>query len=261
MVDVKWQFLFGQPVLPAKPIADGPRPLFVLGAYPSALHVRWYGSGGNCLINAVGVDNEPEPFWPGLDELQRIRRWRDAVAFRAEWGRIEPCGPLNGSSGEWLDRRILGVLNTPRTNAWITDCLDVYHESDDAAKRLDSDAIAAMVKRLDIPARCHRAHPSESEIVNAALSGHTLRLLGELQTAQPDCVVTLGNAALRVFNALVESGGAQIRKLSPDDSYGTVLPVQVNGRDVDWIPLAHPAAPAVYQTAHDLWTMRRAQSA
>jgi hypothetical protein len=50
------QFLFGQPVLPSKPKADGARPLFILGAYPSALHVRWYMPGGQRPIQAVAID-------------------------------------------------------------------------------------------------------------------------------------------------------------------------------------------------------------
>ncbi len=35
------RFPFGRPVLPCKPSANGPRKVFILGAYPSALHIRW----------------------------------------------------------------------------------------------------------------------------------------------------------------------------------------------------------------------------
>jgi len=61
------QFPFGAPVLARAPSADTARPLFVLGAYPSALHVRWTAPDG-ASIAAMPVDNEPEPF------LERNRR-------------------------------------------------------------------------------------------------------------------------------------------------------------------------------------------
>jgi hypothetical protein len=32
-------------------------------------------------IAALAVDNEPEPFWDGLDEEARIARWRHAVGW------------------------------------------------------------------------------------------------------------------------------------------------------------------------------------
>ncbi len=246
------RFLFGQPVLPAKPVADGPRRLFVLGAYPSALHVRWFGPNGNCLIQAVAVDNEPEPFWTGSDESDLIERWLENVSFSGEWGRVEPCEELNGSSGDWVQANVLDALKVARDEAWITDCLDTYFESDAAAQRLDSDAIASLVRNLAIPARCHAPHPSESEIVRFAKGGHRDRLLAELEVARPECVVTLGNAALRVFRDRAGLADATIRKLSAD-GYGAPVPAEVRGRRVRWLPLAHPAAPAIYQTAHKQW--------
>lgn len=247
--DMERRFLFGRPVLPAKPVADGSRRLFVLGAYPSALHVRWFGPDGGCLIQAVAVDNEPEPFWTGSDEAERIERWLECVAFREEWGLVRPCGGLNGPSGDWVQANVLDALEVARDEAWITDCLDTYFESEGAARRLESESVATLVRELSIPPHRNAPHPSESEIVRLAKAGHRDRLVAELGVARPDCVVTLGNAALRVFGDLAQVGDAAIRKLSVD-GYGTPVSALVHGRRVRWLPLAHPAAPTIYQVAH-----------
>jgi hypothetical protein len=252
-------FLFGRPVLQAKPIANGPRRVFVLGAYPSALHVRWFSPQNDCLIQAVAVDNEPEPFWNGKDEHERIEDWRRQVKFRDNWGRVEPCGKLNGSSGDWVETQVLGALGIGREEAWITDCLDTYFESKAAAQRLDSESIVSLLGKLGIQARSHEPHPSESKIVQLSVASHQRRLLAEVATARPECVVTLGNAALRVFANLVGSHSPSINKLSVN-GYGMPVIAQIDGRGFEWIPLAHPAAPLVYQDAHTLWVKSRQRS-
>src|SRR5690606_17719960 len=109
--------------------------------------------------------------------------------------------------------------------------------------------IAPMVRALGIPAPRHAPHPSESDIVRLALAGHRQRLIAELETARPELVVTLGNAALRVFRALAQDVSAPLLKLSIHE-YGASIPATVKGRQVLWLPLAHPAAPAIYQEAH-----------
>ncbi|NTW88153.1 MAG: hypothetical protein HGB26_03320 [Desulfobulbaceae bacterium] len=246
------RFLFGQPVRGAKHLADGPRRLFVLGAYPSAIHVRWFGPDGDLLIQAVAVENEPEPFWTGNDQRDRIDTWLDAVSFRDDWGRVEPCGKLNGPSGEWVQTKLLDQLHVTRDDAWITDCLDTYFESDAAAKRLDSEKITSWVERLNIPTRNHFPHPTESQIVQMALGEHRERLTKEFAVARPERVVTLGNAAYRVFSEIADSSDCSIRKLTTE-SYGAPINVSVDGKWVEWIPLAHPAAPKIYQEAHKNW--------
>lgn len=60
-------FPFGQPVLPRQPSTEEPREVYLLGAYPSGLHVRWTPpaiSGQDFRpIRALIADNEPVPFW------------------------------------------------------------------------------------------------------------------------------------------------------------------------------------------------------
>ena len=205
--------MFGRPVLPAKPRANGPRKVLVLGAYPSALHVRWRPPGQVRHIRAIAVDDEPEPFWTGHDEELQIERWRQQVGFQPSWGHVAPCGRLNGSSGVWLDEKILAVLGVERSDTWITDCLDTYFESGKAAARLAEPDIAGAIEASGLVAPTHRSHPSENEIVRESLRDHADRLREEFRTARPIVVVTLGNAALRVLAALAK-GSDYPRKLS-----------------------------------------------
>jgi uracil-DNA glycosylase len=209
-------------------------------------------------IRAVAVDNEPEPFWNGTDEAERITAWRDSVGFDDRWGVVTPCGHLNGSSGNWVDEMILSPLGTTRQDTWITDCVDTYFESADAAARLDASEMVDLLMQLGIVARQHRPHPNESAIVRDAISAHSERLLTELYTARPDCVVTLGNAALRVLGKLADVPNTAPRKLSAQGTdYGRSLTIRVHGRAIQWLPLAHPAAPQAYQVAHRAWVSSR----
>jgi hypothetical protein len=229
--------------------------LFVLGAYPSALHVRWHAPGLQRPVQAVAVDDEPEPFWSGHDETAQIHRWSSDVGFRAEWGRVSPCGRLNGSSGVWVENMVLRPLHTPREQAWITDCLDSYFTSTGAAARLADPAIVDTLARLGIPSPEHRPHPSENDIVREALASQRERLVAELNAAKPRMVVTLGNAALRVLAALA-TGGPFPRKLSAaQGAYAKPLLATIAQHQFEWLPLAHPAAPAPYQRAHEAWCL------
>lgn len=229
----------------------------MLGAYPSALHVRWHAPGETHAVRAVAVDDEPEPFWTGRDEKERVERWVRETSLPPEWGHATPCGSLNGSSGAWVDDRVLRPLGADRTRAWITDCLDTYFESTDAARRFAEPAMVARMQRLGIVPPRHHPHPSENDIVRVALAEHRERLIAEIREASPRLIVSLGNAALRVLAALSDCAEAA-RKLSPDVAvYGKPLKASVSGMAFEWIPLAHPASPAPYQRAHATWVAGR----
>jgi hypothetical protein len=218
--------------------------------------VRWLDPEDKLLARAVAIDNEPEPFWTGHDEVTRINDWKVRVGYSDTWGSVKKCGRLNGSSGDWVEKNILEPLHVKRAEAWITDCLDTYFESNPAATRQDSEPITDFVRRMGIPRRHHRPHPSEDEIVQMALAEHLDRLTAELLNAHPECVVTLGNAALRVFQQLVDGTAVHMQKLSTK-GYGQSIAATIGGRQVEWLPLAHPAAPPIYQQAHKIWGYQR----
>jgi hypothetical protein len=247
-------FPFGALVRPRPPSASTRRHLFILGAYPSALHVAWRPPTGK-PIKAMAVDNEPEPFWNGQNEAEHIARWKKAVKFReGEWGEFTGVGPLNGSSGSWVDDKVLAPLGATRDGACITDCVDTYFASDGLAARV-TDTYAPFATRVGLPAARLGAHPSENTIVELGVRLHRERLLRELADAAPDIVVTLGNAALRVLREVVDAKDTA-SKLSADENYGAEVTISVEGRRLAWVPLAHPAAPPAYQEVHSAWCGR-----
>lgn len=258
MTHEELRFPFGCPVRPCRPSADGRRPVFVLGAYPSALHVRWTppvapaGSEPWQSIAAVAVDNEPAPFWEGEDQEFRIAAWMDRVRYDPmRWGTVSPAGHLNGSSGVKVRDRVLDPLGVDRSECWITDCLDTYRCSVDLAEALEK-RFLPFARTVGLAPHRLLPHPSQAAIVEEALRDHRVRLAAELDACRPELVVTLGNAALQVLRELLDDRSLP-GELAPDAGYGTVLPSRRNGTALGVLPLAHPAAPKEYQDAHGRW--------
>jgi hypothetical protein len=180
-------FPFGRAVTRRPPSASASRPVFVLGAYPSALHVRWEPPRGSGLraVQALAVDDEPEPFWAGADELDRIDSWRDTIAWRREWGHASPPSRnLNGPSGSWVDTNVLAPLNATRSDAWITDCLDTYRTSTGMAAAIAA-VYAPFAPTWGLPVADVDPHPSETQIVAESTTLHLDRLRRELRHLPP----------------------------------------------------------------------------
>src|SRR5271166_666222 len=129
MVEPTRTFPFGCPVLRRKPSAKSRRRVFVLGAYPSALHIAWW-SPHRKGVRALVVDNEPAAFWAAEDEREQIDAWKAAVHFRVgEWGEVETSA-ANGKAGRWVDEHVLAPLGITRDEACLSSCLDTYHLPD-----------------------------------------------------------------------------------------------------------------------------------
>lgn len=245
-------FPFGQPPLPRQPSASGPRPVFLLGAYPSALHIRWTPPKGK-TVRALAVDNEPTPFWSGEDEADLIADWKKRVRYDEErWGKADPAGHLNGSTGRTLATSVLEPLGITRADAWMTDCLDTYRCSDEQAIRMFG-RYNPFAHDSGLPLAVLPEHPDEEDIVSEAEQHHGKRLRDELGAASPDWVITLGNAALRVLRELLDDKPPSVPTSLVLETYGRVIEVRLLGRNIRWLPLAHPAAPQKYQDAHAQW--------
>lgn len=254
---------FGRPVQPCSPSASSPRCVFVLGAYPSALHVAWTPPAPYRRVQAIAVDNEPLPFWNGSDQEARVETWKKSVGFKPEaQGSISVAGNLNGSSGDWVDKNVLDPLKVARADVWITDSLDTYRCSEGLASRID-DTYNPFATAVGLSQAVLLQHPSESDIIKEASRDHQPRLRQEIETCNPDLIVTLGNAALAVIRELYpQTGGQDVLRLDSSERYGAVVTLQVGQRKVDLLPLAHPAAPKAYQAAHKRWcALKRSSSA
>lgn len=244
------QFPFGAPVMSMSREPQGHQPVFVLGAYPSALHVRWVppAVSGHKPVRALAVDNEPCPFWNGVDEEERIAAW-SAEWFDGRLGSVSPVGKLNGSSGRWLHDQVLAPLGARENDVWSTDCLDTYRASDRQRRRI-ADTYDPVAMSHGLPAAQLPKHPSEKEIAHEALTHQRLRLVRELEVVAPDLIVTLGQGAARVLHGLLDlEGGVALSQ----DGYGAFTHVICHGRPVQWLALAHPGAPAAWQATHQRW--------
>ena len=241
-------FPFGAPVEPCGvAIPDSTRSVFILGAYPSAFHVRWTPPAPWKPVAALPVDNEPTPFWDGSGADAVFDRWKER--FSREWGSVEPAR-LNGSSGQKLDRRWVKPFGFSLRDAVVVDCLPFSRASVGVAKRL-SDTYNDFARSHGAPAADLAAHPSENQIVAEALGGHTDRLRSQLAAASPELIITLGNAASRVMATLVGQSD-QAGKLETG-SYGLERSITIDERRVAWQALIHPAAPKPWQERHDQW--------
>lgn len=237
-------FAFGAPVLPSRPSASGQRDIFVLGAYPSGLHIAWTPPQLEGLatkpIRAMIVDNEPTPFWDGSGASDHFNTWRRTVDWQDEWGAATlAAASSNGPSGKWVVDHILTPLGVGSEEVCISDCLDESRLNDGQAARI-SDPYAPVAERLGLPTCTLRPVPKgENALVQEAVAGHLDRLRDEIRTCQPQLVVTLGNAALRVASHFLELEQPAPTALSRE-TYGSTISAEFDGRALEWLPLVHP---------------------
>ena len=273
-------FPFGQPSTrrPSRR-PSGHASLFVLGVYPSALHVRWVPPQwaqdelGVGPVGALAVDDEPTVLWDGADAEARVERWREAVGFRqgdgrAEFGHVAPAG--NGTSGRSVSRRILAPLDATAKDTWFTDVVDRYFAKSGGSRRQQADAIAAEYAPFAIRAKRPKAHlpprPSENELVDIAVERHATRLRRELAEAAAPVIVSLGEEARRVLAALAdECGGPPTGRLDARrlvganaSHYGEPGTVRIAGHSMTWHALVHPGQRSTsWRALHDDWIARR----
>jgi hypothetical protein len=240
-------FPFGRPLRPSVPTSEGQKGCFLLGAYPSALHIHWRPPQARSR-RVLAVDNEPEPFWNGADDSERVAAWREAVGWSESLGEAAPADDLNGPSGRAVEREWLAPLNIGRSEVWLTDCLDTYHLSDGVA-RVIHEVYAPFAKTHDLPAADLPQHPDTRAIVRGAQID---RLRAELATVQTEILVTLGNAALEVMRTLLGREGPT--SLVPDADYGSRIETELDGRSVAWYALVHPGQQREdWRSAHAAW--------
>jgi hypothetical protein len=204
----------------------------VLGVYPSALHIRWTAPAGYTGVRALAVAPEPWPFWDGTDQDWRVAQWKADVQWRAEWGEAASAGRVNGSSGQLVRDRVLEPLGLTLDEVWLTDALPFFFVHRGAgtqgaamSERYDPFASTAGLPLHDLPDR-----PSAQRLVEMAVTEEADRLRDELRQAAVPLLITLGNEALAVAAALLESD-LQAR-LSPGESYGSRVQARLD--DTAW---------------------------
>lgn len=269
---VSCHFPFGAPLLPRVASRAAPSEVFVLGAYPSAVHVSWRPPGGNNWLT-IAVNNEPTPFWTAdaddnslLSDASQFEQWCKLVspngALPREWGSFKRGRSSNGTSGRWVRDRVLRRLGRDSARACLSDCLDHYcWKFGSATSRgqggLVDEEYAPRAKRGGWPVVRIPERPSPALLVQQALDVHRTRLEKEIDRAAAPEVVTLGAEPYLVLRGLfppkeAEKVPAQL-PLTPE-LYGKPLIVLLRGRRVKWWPLIHPGNHnPPHQRMHDNW--------
>ena len=210
-----------------------PKKAFVLGVYASAVHARWVRDG-RVVCQALAVASEPDIFWNGDPDEARAIIGR--IPIPRALGALEPAdGRFNGPSAKALDDHILAPLGLTRADAWLCDCLPETRlnpaQQRAIRERYDPLIEAYGLNPVTIPPRtgafCDEARAAEITDELMRSGAELLVLLGDIPIAQYlKRVAGVPYASLRAY---VERYG-----------YGNPSTVEIGGRQLRVLPLAHP---------------------
>lgn len=233
---------------------------FVLGAYPSALHVRWRQprwlvdeAPVSGAIGNLAVDVEPTVFWDGDGAADLMNEWKRASGFRegderGEWEHVT-TGSSNGSSGRAVKADILAPLRIEERGVWFSDVEPYYlvkrgrrgkkREQGDAIDEDYAPLVASDANLLpaEIPAWL-----DIDEIAGWGLMHRRDALRREILESEAELVITLGEAARRVVAGVadVASGGVCVRLEEKMTGYGEPGRLEIGARSMRWLALIHP---------------------
>ena len=224
-------FPFGMPVEPLTQSDRGHKRVFVLGVYASAVHARWLGEDGRTKVTALAVASEPEIFWRGEGAAGII----SAIPVPPGAGRLLPAGArLNGPSGRALDELFLDPLGVGRADSWLCDLLPLSRQNERQAAALarsyEPNRLAWGLPEYDWPA-------VPAELASAA---RRAEIAHEIDEAAPDIVVTLGDQPLKWFTSHYGSRARLGDCGESAQEYGRLHSLEIAGREVQLLPLAHP---------------------
>lgn len=228
-----YYFPFGQQLHTLVQQDRSPKKVFVLGVYASAVHAKWK-KDGKIICQALAVASEPRIFWDGnTDEAREII---GRIDIPDELGHLEPAGKhLNGPSAKVLDDNILAPIGYTRADAWLCDCLPEARINSSQAKAIKEKYDPLIGKYnlnpVTVPPRptafCDEKRCAEITDELMLSEARLLILLGDIPIAQ-----YLGRIADIPYSTLGEYVDMY--------GYGVKTCVNIGGREIDVLPLAHP---------------------
>lgn len=252
-----YYFPFGQELHPLIQEDRSPKKVFVLGVYASAVHARWKRNG-KIVCQALAVASEPYIFWDG--DLAGAKRIIDAIDIPKELGYLEPAGKqLNGPSAKVLEENILAPLGYTRVDAWLCDCLPETRLNPSQLKvireRYNPLIEQYHLNQVTIPTRpsafCDRRRSEE--------------ITQELMESEADLLVLLGDIPIAQYlNRVTDVPFTTLGEYVDLYGYGNTTQVQISGRKIQVLPLAHPrqigalgAHSEKWNLMHREWEQRR----
>ena len=240
-------FPFGQPINTVTQSSRGPRRVFVLGVYGSAVHARWIGTDRKTRIMALAVASEPEIFWTGAGVDDLIRK----VAIPEEAGRLTPAAPrMNGPSGRALDEHYLKPLGIARSEAWLCDLVPHSCMNERQFRAIDRDYLPLM-RKLNLPEVVWPREPRyEADWQGLVDRRRRDQIASEIAEASPEVLVTLGDAPLRRFT---RHFGTRSSLAAYRREYGRLHEATIAGCRLQLLPLAHPRQVAQLGVSSPEW--------
>lgn len=228
-----YYFPFGQVLHPLTQEDKSPKKVFVLGVYASAVHARWK-KDGKVICQALAVASEPNIFWDG--NINEARLIIDAIDIPKELGTLEPAGAqLNGPSAKVLDENILKPLGFTRPDAWLCDCLPEARLNPSQVKAIKeryNPLIAQYgLNEVTIPER-----PSVFCDYN-----RSIEIINEVMASQAELLVLLGDIPIAQFlKRVADVPYSSLGEYVDLFGYGKATEVEINGKVIKVLPLAHP---------------------
>ena len=231
-MNTNYIFPFGEPVRLIQQRDRGPKRVFVLGVYASAVHARWVGVDGRTHVNALAVASEPYIFWrgDGVDDILK------GIKMPNELGRLLPAATnLNGPSGNALDDLFLHPLQLQRSDTWLCDlvphsCLNPKQKA--ALER----EYSPLMEQYSLPKVTLPPVPRQ-------LADETRRreIVAELAESNASTLILLGDEPIRWCLCWFEPRWQVLSDFGQDQAaYGRLHNAEINGKSYQVLPLVHP---------------------
>ena len=243
---MKYYFPFGETVHPLVQQDRGPKKVFVLGVYASAVHARWR-KDDKIVCQALAVASEPRIFWDG--NPKEAAEIISKINIPEQMGTLEPAGThLNGPSAKVLDNQILAPLGYTRKDAWLCDLLPETRLNPNQFKIIQKEyepkAKQYGLNEVTIPKRptnfCDKARSEE--------------IISELEESQAGTLILLGDIpVLQFLNLVAEVDYKSLQEYVDLYGYGNYSQVAINGKTYNILPLAHPRQIGALGAHSDKW--------
>ncbi len=222
-------FPFGQPIRRVTQADRGPKRVFVLGVYASAVHARWCDARGTQVVKALGVASEPYIFWRG----EGVEEILSAIDMPPAAGRLVPAS-LNGPSGRSVDEDFLEPLGLTREDAWLCDLVPHSCMNESQATAI-TERYVPVVEQFALPPVNWPTRPTKLTD-GARREG----IADELRESTAEVLVTLGDDPLRWFGTAFGTKASLEAYGKTSQAYGLLQDVDINGRTLKLLPLVHP---------------------
>lgn len=230
---MKYYFPFGETVRRLVQQDRGPKKVFVLGVYASAVHARWK-KDNKIVCQALAVASEPRIFWDGdpREAADIINR----ISIPEQMGSLEPAGlHLNGPSAKVLDNQILAPLGFTRKDAWLCDLLP--------ETRLNPNQFKIIKKEYEPRAKLYGLNEVTIPVrpTNFCDKARSEEIISELEESQAETLILLGDIpVLQFLNRVAEVNYKSLQEYVDLYGYGNCSQTTINGKTYEILPLAHP---------------------